>query len=102
MYQLSGSVGWGVAAVAGRRGGGGWRWQGIYLLLERLKYASYRRLLKRIQLLHAEGNPAKAFQLPLGTPTCPTTPQMLCRHAPGAVRYATAASFPCWPGASRS
>lgn len=40
--------------------------QGIYLLLERLKFPTYRRLLKRIQLLHAAANPAKAAQLPLG------------------------------------
>lgn len=40
--------------------------QGIYLLLERLKFPVYRRLFKRVQLLHAEANPAKAAQLPLG------------------------------------
>lgn len=40
--------------------------QGIYLLLERLKFPVYRRLFKRVQLLHAEENPAKAAQLPLG------------------------------------
>ena len=82
MHQHSGDSGWRVAPVAGRRGGGGWRRQGIYLLLERLKYASYRRLLKRIQLLHAESNPAKAFQLPLGAPSCSATSQTACRLAP--------------------
>jgi hypothetical protein len=40
--------------------------QGIYLLLERLKFPVYRRLFRRVQLLHAEANPAKAAQLPLG------------------------------------
>lgn len=40
--------------------------EGIYLLLERLKFPVYRRLFKRVQLLHAEENPAKAAQLPLG------------------------------------
>lgn len=40
--------------------------QGIYLLLERLKFPAYRRLFRRVQLLHAEANPAKAAQLPLG------------------------------------
>jgi hypothetical protein len=40
--------------------------QGIYLLLERLKFPVYRRLFRRVQLLHAEAKPAKAAQLPLG------------------------------------
>lgn len=40
----------------------------MYLLVEKLKYATYRRLMKRVQLLHAESNPAKGFQLPLGAP----------------------------------
>jgi hypothetical protein len=43
--------------------------QGIYLLLERLKFPVYRRLFRRVQLLHAEANPAKAAQLPLGAYT---------------------------------
>lgn len=40
--------------------------EGIYLLLERLKFPTYRRLLKRVQLLHAAADPARAAQLPLG------------------------------------
>mmetsp|Transcript_900 Transcript_900/g.2763 ORF Transcript_900/g.2763 Transcript_900/m.2763 type:complete len:404 (-) Transcript_900:251-1462(-) len=39
--------------------------EGMYLLVEKLKYATYRRLMKRVQLLHAESNPGKGFQLPL-------------------------------------
>lgn len=42
--------------------------QGIYLLLEKLKQPTYRRLFKRVQLLHAQQQPAKAVQVPLGAP----------------------------------
>ena len=44
--------------------------QGIYLLLEKLKFPVYRRLFKRVQLLHAAQSPAKASQLPLGLCCC--------------------------------
>lgn len=45
--------------------------QGIYLLLEKLKFPVYRRLFKRVQLLHAEAAPTKAAQLPLSTAQAP-------------------------------
>ena len=44
------------------------RQAGTYLLLEKLKQSAYRRLFKRVALLHAQAEPAKAFQIPLGAP----------------------------------
>jgi hypothetical protein len=41
------------------------RTQGTYLLLEKLRQAVYRRLLRRVWLIHAEQEPAKAAQIPL-------------------------------------
>lgn len=47
-----------------------WRFiqAGTYLLLERLKQPVYRRLLKRVALIHMQQDPTKGFQLPLGLP----------------------------------
>jgi hypothetical protein len=39
---------------------------GTYLLLEKLKNSVYRRLFRRVALLHKEQEPAKAAQVPLG------------------------------------
>lgn len=39
---------------------------GTYLLLEKLKHAVYRRLFKRVALIHREQEPAKAAHVPLG------------------------------------
>jgi hypothetical protein len=39
---------------------------GTYLLMEKLRQAVCRRLLKRVWLLHREADPDKAHQLPLG------------------------------------
>ena len=39
---------------------------GTFLLMEKLRQAVYRRLLKRVWLLHRESDPDKAHQLPLG------------------------------------
>lgn len=39
---------------------------GTYLLIEKLRLAVYRRLFKRVQLIHASMNPDKAVQVPLG------------------------------------
>lgn len=39
--------------------------QGTYLLLEKLRQAVYRRLLRRVYLINAEQQPAKAAQIPL-------------------------------------
>ena len=39
---------------------------GTFLLMEKLRQAVCRRLLKRVWLLHREGDPDKAHQLPLG------------------------------------
>mmetsp|Transcript_14482 Transcript_14482/g.41239 ORF Transcript_14482/g.41239 Transcript_14482/m.41239 type:complete len:296 (-) Transcript_14482:59-946(-) len=38
---------------------------GIFLLMEKLRVAVYRRLLKRVKLIHAEMRPEKAVQVPL-------------------------------------
>ncbi|KAG1670374.1 hypothetical protein FOA52_000134 [Chlamydomonas sp. UWO 241] len=38
---------------------------GTYLLLEKLLLAAYRRLFRKVALVHAEANPAKAAQVPL-------------------------------------
>ena len=43
---------------------------GTFLLLEKLRVLTLRRLLKRTQLLHAALEPGKAHQLPLGAPSC--------------------------------
>jgi hypothetical protein len=43
---------------------------GTYLLMEKLRQAVCRRLLKRVWLLHREADPDKAHQLPLGA-RCP-------------------------------
>jgi hypothetical protein len=45
-----------------------WRFiqAGVYLLLEKLKQSVFRRLLKRVALIHREEDPAKAFHIPLG------------------------------------
>lgn len=45
-----------------------WRFirAGTYLVLEKLKQPVLRRLLKRVVLIHAEANPDKASQVPLG------------------------------------
>ena len=45
--------------------------QGIYLLLEKLRMPVYRRLFKRVALLHKEAEPAKGAQVPLGAPCLP-------------------------------
>ena len=42
------------------------RQAGTFLLLEKLKQSVYRRLFKRVALLHARAEPAKAVQIPLG------------------------------------
>lgn len=39
--------------------------EGTYLLLEKLRQAVYRRLLRRVYLINAEQQPAKAAQIPL-------------------------------------
>lgn len=39
---------------------------GTYLVLEKLKQAVLRRLLKRVHCIHAQSNPEKSSQLPLG------------------------------------
>ena len=39
---------------------------GTFLLMEKLRQAVYRRLLKRVWLLHRKSDPDKAHQLPLG------------------------------------
>lgn len=39
--------------------------QGTYLLLEKLRHAVYRRLLRRVWLIHGAEEPAKAAQIPL-------------------------------------
>ena len=39
--------------------------QGTYLLLEKLRYAVYRRLLKRVWVYGREVNPDKLQQVPL-------------------------------------
>ena len=41
---------------------------GTYLLLEKLKNSVYRRLFRRVAVLHKEQEPAKAAQVPLGAP----------------------------------
>ena len=46
------------------------RSQGVYLVLEKLKMPAYRRLFRRVALLHAEQEPAKAVQVPLGALAC--------------------------------
>lgn len=38
---------------------------GTYLLLDKLRFSVARRLLKRVALVHAQADPAKASQLPL-------------------------------------
>lgn len=38
---------------------------GTYLLLEKLQAAVYRRLLKKVWIIHAQHDPAKAAQIPL-------------------------------------
>ena len=40
---------------------------GTYLLLEKLKNSVYRRLFRKVALLHKEQEPAKAAQVPLCT-----------------------------------
>ena len=40
--------------------------QGTYLLLEKLRYAVYRRLLRKVAALHAVLQPDKRTQIPLG------------------------------------
>lgn len=47
-----------------------WTWslftmQGTYLLLEKLRYAAYRRLLRKVCGVHAEMEPHKRTQIPL-------------------------------------
>ena len=39
--------------------------QGTYLLLEKLRYATYRRLLRKVHAVHAEVEPDKRTQVPL-------------------------------------
>ena len=39
--------------------------QGTYLLLEKLRYAVYRRLLRKVHAVHAELEPEKRTQIPL-------------------------------------
>ena len=39
--------------------------QGTYLLLEKLRYAAYRRLLRKVHAVHAELEPEKRTQIPL-------------------------------------
>ena len=39
--------------------------QGTYLLLEKLRYAPYRRLLRKVHAVHAELEPEKRTQIPL-------------------------------------
>jgi hypothetical protein len=39
--------------------------QGTYLLLEKLRYAVYRRLLRVVHAVHAQAAPARAAQIPL-------------------------------------
>ena len=38
---------------------------GTYLLIEKLRFAVYRRLLKKVQLIYAEFRPERAVQVPL-------------------------------------
>ena len=47
---------------------------GTYLLLEKLKNSVYRRLFRRVALLHKEQEPAKAAQVPLGASFLPVSP----------------------------
>jgi len=55
--------------------------QGVYLVLEKLKMPAYRRLFRRVALLHAEQEPAKAVQVPLGAPPflCQPPSALSCR-----------------------
>lgn len=39
--------------------------QGTYLLLEKLRYAVYRRLLRKVHAVHGELEPEKRTQIPL-------------------------------------
>lgn len=39
--------------------------QGTYLLLEKLRYAVYRRLLRKVHAVHGELEPEKRAQIPL-------------------------------------
>ena len=39
--------------------------QGTYLLVEKLRSGVYRTLIKRVQAVHREREPAKAFQVPI-------------------------------------
>lgn len=39
--------------------------QGTYLLLEKLRYAVYRRLLRKVHAVHGELEPEKKAQIPL-------------------------------------
>lgn len=57
---------------------------GTYLLLEKLKQSVYRRLFKRVALIHRQQEPAKASQVPLGARSLPS------QLAVGACKAATA------------
>jgi hypothetical protein len=57
--------------------------QGVYLLLEKLKQPIYRRLFRRVQLIHAglSENATKAVQVPLGGRAPSSSPCCSCRTA---------------------
>ena len=57
---------------------------GTYLLLEKLKQSVYRRLFKRVTLIHRHQAPGKAAQVPLGA------------HSVSDATWCHDVNFTCW------
>ena len=68
--------------------------QGVYLVLEKLKMPAYRRLFRRVALLHADQEPAKAVQVPLGARESPV-PRTIYHACSCALIYLFLHQFKC-------
>ena len=84
--------------------------QGTYLLLEKLRYAVYRRLLRKVHGVHGELEPDKRTQIPLAqlqhalvmqarVQGCLRLPPLLPVGLPLADDQRPAACLPAWPAA---